>query len=239
MKIFEFRQGLLLAAICGLIVCNAAHAQGLADSDDTRKIYETPWLMGVKTNILSDALVIPDLGVEIQLGRHLSFDLNGWFTKTNIFCKSDYTKIYGYSPELRWWFGDGIMQKGHFVGLQGNFAWYTMEWKRDGANVLYQNGKENEYSEINAGSDSPAWSFGVLYGYSMALDRKANWGLEFFVGLGYGKSVQNVGKWGDTPKPAWYFTGNESRTHIGVTQVGVNLVYRFSLRRFSPEYYEK
>ncbi len=203
--------------------------------------YKEPWLMGIKTNLISDAMAIPDLGIELQLGKRLSFDLNGWFTKTNIFCNNEHTKIYGFSPELRWWFGrDKVMKKGHFVGMHGNFAWYTMEWRlKNGSHVLYQNGKESEYTDEDAGSGSPAWSFGVTYGYALALDRRAKWGLEFVIGLGYGKYSQNIGRWGEIPEPAWYFTGSESRSHFGITQVGINLTYRFSLRKVSPDYYKE
>ncbi len=132
------------------------------------------------------------------------------------------------------------MQKGHFVGLNANFAWYTLEWKKkDGSHVLYQNGKEGDYLKRDAGSNSPAWSFGLTYGYSLALDRKAHWGLEFVFGLGYIKAFQNVGTWMDEPVPAWYFAGNESKNYFGITQVGINLTYRFSLRKVTPEYYRR
>ncbi len=240
MNIIKKKQLILLVTLCGFVFCQEAVAQASADTEKQKKVYDTPWLMGVKTNLLSDAVVIPELGFEIQLGSHLSFDLDGWFTRTNILCKNEATKIYGYSPEIRWWFGDSIMQKGHFVGLHGNFLWYTLEWRqKDGSTLLYQNGKENEYAQIDAGSRSPAWTFGVNYGYSLALDKKAHWGLEFVIGLGYGKTTHNIGKWDDTHKAAWYYFDHESKSFFGITQLGVNLTYRFSLRRVSPSYYEK
>ncbi len=231
MNKFICRQYGLLITLCVLMFSWDSSAKG--------REYKTPWMMGVKTNILSDALVIPDLGVELQLGKHLSLGVNGRYTQTNIFCHNDHTKVYGVSPEIRWWFGKRTMQKGHFIGVDGNFSWYTLEWiRKDGSHALYQNGKENEYSEIDAGSSSPAWSFGVLYGYSVGLDRKAHWGLEFVFGLGYRKAVHNVGQWSATPVPAWYFTGNETRSGFGITKLGINLTYRFSLRKVSPEYYK-
>ncbi len=202
--------------------------------------YDSPWMMGFKTNLLSDGIVIPDFGVEFQIGRKLSLNVNGWYAGANVFCPGAYTDFYGFSPEFRWWFGDRTMQKGSFLGLHANVAWYTLEWqKKDGTRVLFQNGTEADYSTPNAGLNHPSWSAGLTYGYSLGLGRKANWGLEFVFGLGYIKSVQNIGEWSDVPQPGWYFAGNESNNYFGVTKLGINLTYRFSLRKVTPDYYDQ
>lgn len=196
--------------------------------------YDTPWMMGVKTNLLADAMVIPSLGMEIQLSRLLSLDLQGWYTGTNIFCKNTNTNVYGFCPELRLWTGDRAMQKGSFFGIHARMAWYTLQWT-DG--YMYQNGKEGAYS-TNAGNHTPAWSIGLTYGYSMSLDRKDRWGLEFLLGLGYGRYEQNLGEW-NADDQKWYFNSHQNNAHIGITRAAINLTYRFSVRKVKPGYYNE
>lgn len=200
-----------------------------------KKLYDTPWMIGIKTNMLADAMAIPMAGLEFQIGKRVSLDLQGWYTNYNIFCKGDKnTNVYGFTPEIRIWTKGNTMQRGSFFGLHARAAWYTMQWT-DG--YLYQNGAESQYSG-NAGSTAPAWSVGLTYGYSLALDRKAHWGLEFQVGLGYGKYNQNIGAWNEADKK-WYIHEHQNGTHVGITRAGINLTYRFSARRVNPEYYER
>lgn len=199
-----------------------------------RKYYDTPWMIGLKTNLLADAMAIPMAGLEFQLGKRVSLDLQGWYTNKNIFCKDDEnTNVYGFSPEFRIWTKGNTMQRGSFFGLHAMTCWYTFKWK-DG--YLYQNGAEGQYSG-DAGSNTPAWSVGLTYGYSVALDRKAHWGLEFVLGVGYGQYAQNLGAWSSTDNK-WYIHEHQNNTYTGITRAGINLTYRFSARRVKPEYYE-
>jgi len=194
--------------------------------------YDTPWMLGFKTNLLADAMAIPSLGMEIQLADRMSLDLQGWYTPTNIFCPNENTNVYGFTPELRWWPGRRAMSKGAFVGLHARLAWYTLAWN-DG--YLYQNGKEGVHSG-DAGNSAPAWSLGFTYGYSVALDKKDHWGLELLLGVGYGKYSQNLGLWNEDSQK-WEFAEHQSKTHIGITRASINLTYRFSVRRVKAEYY--
>ncbi len=187
--------------------------------------YATPWMFGVKTNLLSDAIVVPYAGVEIQLANKLSLDLSGWFTPLNIFYPNKQTKVYGLSPELRWWIGDRTMGKGYFAGVHGNVSWYTLEWKdADGNKVLYQNGTADPR---DPGTKTPAWSVGLTYGYLQPLDRKGRLNLEFFMGIGYASYQQKL-----IFGPGEF--EHEKKNYFGITKVGINLTYNFSLRRVKP-----
>lgn len=204
-------------------------------SDKEKKLHDTPWLIGLKTNLLADAMVVPMGGLEFQIGKKVSLDLQGWYTTYNVFCKEDQnTNVYGITPEIRWWARGSAMERGSFFGIHASAAWYTLQW-RDG--YLYQNGKDGHYSS-SAGNLAPAWSVGLTYGYSFALDRKARWGLEFVLGLGYGNYSQNLGAWSETDKK-WYMYEHQNNTHTGITRAGINLTYRFSTRRVNPEYYNR
>lgn len=199
------------------------------------KVWDTPWMMGVKTNLLSDAMLVPTVGLEVQLGKRLSLDIQGWNTDYNVFNPSDgQTNFYGFSPELRLWLGNRIMRRGSFVGVHARCAWYTMQWT-DG--LLYQNGPENVWigNFHDAGNDTPAWSLGVTYGYSLGFGQKGNWGLEFVLGVGYANYKQNTAAFNEG---IWEFIEHQDGHHVGITRIGVNLTYRFSLRKVKPEYYE-
>lgn len=201
--------------------------------DCGRRLHTSPWMMGFKTNLLSDAVAIPSVGMEIQLARHLSLDIAGWGTEYNLFVPEDESaSFYGVAPELRWWFGDRTMMKGSYLGVHGSVAWYTLEWRNG---ILYQNGPKDVWEDgyHDAGNSDPVWSAGITYGYSLGLGRKARWGLEFYIGAGYMSIRQNTAS--RNSLGLWQLKEHQSIDGFGITKAGINLTYRFSLRRWEPE----
>lgn len=191
-----------------------------------------PWMMGFKTNLLGDAIVVPSLGCEIQIGKEFSFDLQGFYTNFNVFVPEDKnTNVYGFYPEFRWWPGGKTMKQGQFLGLHAGCTWYTLQWK-DG--MLYQNGPADmwEGNYHNAGNSTPAWALGLTYGYSLGLGRNDNWGLEFVLGVGYATYMHNTAVFQNN---IWELVEHSGRqTHFGITRAGINLTYRFSIRNVNP-----
>lgn len=180
------------------------------------KFWLTPNIMAIKTNLLSDAMAIPSLGLEVQIYKGLSLDVSGSYGFYNILNKAERDMSSWYvSPELRYWFGKHPLQKGHFIGLHGNVSNYSLAW-RDG--VAYQNVPGHE-----------AWNAGFTYGACARMGKKSHWGLEFVIGVGYGRYYQNIGT-----MEAGKFVINEEvgpqlKEHFGLTKLAVNLVYRFSV----------
>ena len=176
-----------------------------------------PNVMAVKTNLLSDGMAVPSLGLEVQLYKRLSLDLSGSYGFYNLLNETNRNMDLWYvSPELRLWLSKHPLQKGSFIGLHGNVGSYSLQW-RDG--VAYQ-----------SVADSPAWSAGFTYGCTACLDRKAHWGLEFVIGVGYGRYTQNVGSFdADGKFVINEAVGVQTKEHFGLTKLAVNLVYRFSL----------
>ncbi len=200
-----------------------------AQSYDGKVYYQTPWMFAVKTNLLSDVIAVPYAGVETQLTDRLSLDLSGWYTPVNIFHPNKQTSVYGFSPELRWWLGGDAMQKGYFAGAHANVTWYTLEWvDEEGNKVLYQNGIDDPR---DAGAKNPAWSAGLTYGYLQPLDRKGHWNLEFYMGVGYASYQQKCIYTTESGRP---YYRHEKNGYFGITKVGINLTYSFSLRRVKP-----
>jgi hypothetical protein len=75
----------------------------------------------------------------------------------------------------------------------------------------------------------------MTYGYSLGLGRKANWGLEFLLGVGYGQYSHNTAAYNGS---GWEYVDHHDEHHFGLTRAGINLTYRFSTRKVRPEFYE-
>lgn len=190
---------------------------------------EYPWMFGIKTNLLMDAAVVPTLGIEMQLSRHLSLDLQSFATKYNVLVPSDENvEVFGISPEIRWWFGDGIMSKGSFIGLHANVLWYSLQL-RNGR--LYQSGSMDMWNDgyYSVATSDPAWMAGLTYGYSLGLGKEKRWGLEFVVGAGYLSVGQNAAERDALGK--WQLKEHQNLNGISITKLGVNLTYRFAFKK--------
>ena len=180
------------------------------------KFWLKPNVMAVKTNLLADAMAIPSLGLEVQLYKGLSLDVSGSYGFYNVFNRADRDMSLWYvSQEIRYWLGEHPVQRGSFVGLHANVSNYTLEWK-DG--VAYQTVPGSE-----------AWSAGFTYGACARMGKKSHWGLEFVIGVGYGRYYQNVGTMEGGKFVVNPEAGPQLKEHFGITKLSVNLVYRFSV----------
>ena len=213
-----YKQSILLFFLLALSVgvnAQTTETDSLAVGRQYR--YEiSSWRLGLKTNLLADAVLPANLGIEFELSDHLSLDVNGGFSQTNVISPCKDTRVYGVTPELRYW-PKSAMRKGHFFGLHSNIAWFTLKGS-DG--LLYQNISNRE----------PAWCVGLTYGYLIGFGKNDRWGLELFLGAGYGHYVQKVGKLSPLDNQ-WYRTEVQEKRHLGLTRAGVNLVYRFDMKK--------
>ena len=183
----------------------------------------TTWRLALKTNLVADALLPASLGMEVQLSDRFSLDLAGGYSEVNVLFPDEHTKVYGMSPELRF-YPKAAMRKGHFFGLHNNLLWYTLKG-HDG--LIYQ----------NITNEHPAWSIGLTYGYLLGLGKNDRWGLEFYVGTGYGKYTQKVGEW-SLDEDKWYRVETQDNRYFGLTRFGINLTYRFDLKKLNVYYDE-
>lgn len=210
------------------------------------RMWDTPWLAGVKTDMATDVLALPQAGFEIQLSDRMSFELMGWYSEWPYINPSEDHKIYGFRPEIRYWM-NGVMRKGLFFGLHSNVVWYAMMVNdRD----FYQNASlcrdkgcagrhfyeysyqtEDGANMTNRYHDTPAWSTGLTVGYSLPLDKGQRWAVEFVGGIGYARYEQN---WYQKSSPWTLKTveAPQTRDYFGLTRASVNLTYRFSVRRY-------
>lgn len=175
---------------------------------------EKPFYMGLNTNMLFDAALVPNLGVEFHLGKNWSIAANymhAWWSKDS---KHRYWRIYGGDVNLRWWFGKRAHEKpltGHHLGAYVQAITYDFEW----GGKAYMAGEPGGsiFNRAHIG-------YGIEYGYSLPVARRLN--LDFTLGVGYiGGRVYEFEP--DGGKYLW--TSTKDRSWIGPTKLEVSLVW--------------
>lgn len=128
-----------------------------------------PFTMAVYSNLLFDALAIPNLGAEFYLGKNLSVGANWMYAWWSRDSRHRYWRTYGGDIHARYWFGKSARVKplsGHHVDVYGQMLTYDFEL--GGRGYL---------------GDRWTWGAGLAYGYSLPLSRRLN--IDFTVGFGY------------------------------------------------------
>ena len=134
---------LLTAALLALS-CLAARAQ----------------MVAVSTDVLMDALMIPQVGAELVVGERTSVGL-GLFGSSKPWGKQ--VKLAGLQPEWRYYFSGRPMHR-HFVGVGALGTTYDITWK----GKVY---------------DGYAVGLGVTFGYVIALTKRLNIDLHAGIGI--------------------------------------------------------
>lgn len=173
-----------------------------------------PFYMDLKTNLLYDALAIPNLGIEFYLGKQWSISgdwMYCWWKNDN---HNFYWRAYGGTLALRKWFGSKAKDKpltGHHLGIYAGAVTYDFELGGMG----YMGG-------IPGGTlwDRCNYMAGVEYGYSLPVTRRLN--IDFTIGVGYlgGKYVKYE------PKNGWYaWVSTNKLNWFGPTKAEISLVW--------------
>lgn len=173
-----------------------------------------PLYMALKTNMLLDALLLPNIGAEFYVGKNLSVTADwmyGWWDRDR---SHYYWRAYGGNLGARWWFGSKAHEKpltGHHLGIFAGVVTYDFEL-----------GKGGIMGGIPRGTlwDRCNFISGVEYGYSLPVARRLN--IDFSVAFGYmgGKYLKYEPKygfyiWQSTHKLSW----------IGPTKAEISLVW--------------
>lgn len=168
----------------------------------------------LKTNLLMDALLNANAGMEVGLAPRWSFDLSGQFNGWNVSDRK--WKHWLAQPEIRYWFCDHFA--GHFVGAhllggQYNFANLKNSIQFFGTDTSDLANHRHQGWYVGAG---------VAYGYDFIINRHLNLELELGVGYVYTRhdtfNCDGCGKKIKEGTPHHY---------VGPTKAAVNLVYEF------------
>ena len=169
----------------------------------------------VKTNLLYDAALTVNLGVEFGLAPRWTLDVSGNFNGWTLSHDRRW-KHWAVQPEVRYWLCDRF--GGHFFGAHLHGGQYNIGGFDGKINMLgtdFRKLKDTRYQGWFIGA-------GVSYGYAFILGR--HWNLETEIGLGYSYTrydryrCAGCGKKVETDKPHHY---------MGPTKAAINLVYLF------------
>lgn len=160
----------------------------------------------LKSNLLYDALLVPNLSLEASIGSGWTLGAGGmlaWWSKD---AKHRYWRIYGGDLEIRKYFGTLAKSKplqGHHLGIYGDFLTYDFEFGAKG----YQS--------------KATYAAGIKYGYSHPIANRLN--LDFALGIGYLHSNYKT----YVPRDGCYvYQETKKRKWLGPTQAEISLVWQ-------------
>ena len=128
-----------------------------------------PFYAALKTNLLYDAALVPNVGIDIYMGNNWSGVINWEFAWWSHDKSHWYWRVYGGDIEIRKWFGKKALEKpltGHHLGAYFQLVTYDFELGKRG----YQGRRWTKAA-------------GIAYGYSLPIRDRLN--LDFTLGLGY------------------------------------------------------
>lgn len=173
-----------------------------------------PFYMALKTNLLYDVALVPNLGAEFYVGRGWTVGANWMYAWWKSDRKHNCWRLYGGELEVRKYFGHRAHEKpltGHHLSVYGQMVTYDFETGGKG----YMGGKPG-----SALWDKMSWGAGVEYGYSLPIGRRLN--LDFGIGIGYLGGEY----WEYTPVDGHYvWQATKQRHWFGPTKAEISLVW--------------
>ena len=171
--------------------------------------------VAVKTNLLMDATLSPNLGIEIGLAPRWTIDITGQFNDWNMSHGRKWKHWYA-QPEARYWFCDRFA--GHFIGIHAFGGQYNIGNLHNSIKFLgtdFSNLTDYRYQGWFVGG-------GIAYGYDWILSR--HWNLEAEIGFGYAYSRYDKFECEDCGKKV---ESDKSHNYVGPTKAAITLVYTF------------
>ena len=166
----------------------------------------------LKTNTVGWAMLIANIGVEVDLAPRWSFQLPIYFSAMNYFTSKVKFRTFALQPELRHWFSP--KHEGWFAGAHLGLAWFNYA---KGGNWRYQDHHRH----------SPIYGGGLDAGYRKPISKDGRWLLEFSLGTGIYHLNYDIFH----NEPNGQLVGSRERTFYGIDHVGVSFVYRFDLKK--------
>lgn len=173
-----------------------------------------PFYMALKTNLLYDALAVPELHAEFYLGKNWSVTAGGEYAWWSYDRRHRYWRIYGAEIGVRRWFGKAASRKpltGHHLGVYGGAVTFDFEMGGEG----YMGGKPGGTLR-----DRCLGYCGIEYGYSLPVARRLN--IDFSIGVGYlgGRYIKY-----EPFRSIYHKTGEYRVSYFGPTKADISLVW--------------
>ena len=171
--------------------------------------------VAVKSNVLADAFLNPNLGIEVGLAPKWTLDITGQFNAWTL-SHERHWKHWAVQPEVRYWFCDRF--SGHFVGAHIHGGQYNIggfDGKIDFLGTDARKLKDTRYQGWFVGA-------GIAYGYAWILNKR--WNLEAELGLGWIYT-----RYDSYPctQCGTKIADGKSHNYVGPTKAAVNLIYTF------------
>lgn len=175
--------------------------------------------VAIKTNLLHDATLTPNLGLEFGLAPKwtldISADVNMW--PINYHNKDRYWERWMVQPEIRYWFCNKF--QGHFIALHaigGQFNVGNIGFLPNFLNNRFKQLKDERWR---------GWGVGAGFGYGYAWTLGKHWNLEAEIAVGwmYSRYDRITGK-GATKT---YLQKDKVHNYVGPTKLALNIEYLF------------
>ena len=176
--------------------------QDNADKEETEK---KPFFMAVKTNLLYDVALVPNVGLEFYLGQGWSISGNWMYAWWKNDTRHRYWRIYGGELDIRKYFGRKAAEKplqGHHLGVYAQ-----------GLTFDFETGGKGYLSNFSYG-------FGLEYGYSLPVAKRLN--IDFGLGIGYGGGKYKVYEPEDD---CYVYKETKQRHWFGPTRAEISLIW--------------
>lgn len=168
----------------------------------------------LKTNLVSDALLSPNLGIEVGLAPKWTLNVAG---QLNLWSVDGHKwRHWLVQPEGRYWFCRRF--QGHFLGLHAIGGEYNFGNIPGGFNFLgsdFSRLKDRRYQGWGAGA-------GIGYGYDWAVGR--HWNIEAEIGVGW---IHTVFDEYPCARCGTKIASGKHHEYIGPTKAALNIVYLF------------
>ena len=173
-------------------------------------------VVGIKTNILSDAFTNMNLGVEVGVAPKWTLNIEAQYNPWTFRQGAMHWKHLSLQPEARYWFCDRFSR--HFLAVHAHGGIYNVGGIKNNINFL-----GTDFSKLT-NSRYQGWFVGGGIGYGYAFILGDHWNLEAEIGFGYSYTrfdrfdCVGCGKKIETNMPHHY---------IGPTKAAISLVYLF------------
>lgn len=184
--------------LIGILLCGLFHFPDLLAQ-----------VLALKTNLAADAVLSPNLSLELRLGNRLTLDVTGHYNPLSSKESLHRWKHWLLQPELRLWRCEPF--SGHFWGVHLLAGEYNVA-DSDFPFGLYKGTRFGRYEGFVMGA-------GVSYGYQWILSPR--WGVEMELGGGYVKASYDRYRCAHCGEK----TASGHKNYLGPTKAALSIVY--------------
>lgn len=163
-------------------------------------------LVALKSNLLHDAAITPDIGVELSISRRVSVGIEGVYAWWSDSKRNRCWRIRGGWLDVSYWPGKEPLRQrltGHHIGVYASMHDYDFEFGHKGWQAR-----------------RPTVGAGLTYGYSFRINGRLSVDLHLRAGYSGGHITEYV------PQCGKYFcTRNFHSNYFGITDLGVTLIW--------------